>query len=105
MLNKLNSKRVRRERTTSIAETIKPYTVLSNDNWTCQICKCDTPKELRGTYDDNAPEVDHITPLALGGSHTYSNLQCLCRLCNILKGSMSNDSFIEWNQQHRGRAG
>jgi len=31
--------------------------------------------------------VDHIMPLALGGSNWPSNLQCLCPACNLSKGA------------------
>jgi len=31
-------------------------------------------------------EVDHIIPLAKGGTNTVDNYQLLCRACNIRKG-------------------
>lgn len=67
-------------------ETVNPFTVLERDGWRCQLCGVATPKGLRGTYDDRAPEVDHIIPLALGGEHSYRNCQCACRKCNLEKG-------------------
>lgn len=41
------------------------------------------------------PAADHIVPLAAGGSHTYDNTQCLCRLCNQLKSDMPMQTFAE----------
>ena len=35
----------------------------------------------------NPLTVDHIVPLALGGSNELHNLQVLCRSCNSLKGA------------------
>jgi hypothetical protein len=67
-------------------ERVDPIKILSRDKWTCQICGIKTPKELRGTIEDNAPEVDHIIPLAVGGPHVAYNLQCACRKCNYTKG-------------------
>lgn len=67
-------------------ETVNPFTVLERDGWRCQLCGVATPKRLRGTYDERAPEVDHIIPLALGGEHSYRNCQCACRKCNLEKG-------------------
>lgn len=66
-------------------ETVNPLVVLGRDKWTCQMCGVRTPKRLRGTYEDNAPEVDHIVPIAEGGEHSYCNTQCACRKCNIAK--------------------
>jgi predicted nucleic acid-binding Zn ribbon protein len=67
-------------------ETFSPLEVLRRDNWTCYICGVETPETLRGTYEDNAPEVDHIIPIAVGGAHSLDNVACACRRCNIQKG-------------------
>ena len=69
----------------SIAEPINPDSILERDKYRCYICGIKTPKKLRGTYEDNAPEVDHIIPLSKGGLHVESNLRCACRKCNGLK--------------------
>lgn len=69
------------------AERIDPIEVLEADGWRCYICGVDTPSELRGTYEPNAPEVDHVIPLAAGGKHIRSNLRCACRSCNGTKGA------------------
>ena len=66
-------------------ERIDPIEILARDKWRCRICGIDTPKGLRGTIEHNAPELDHIVPLAKGGSHTKGNVQCLCRSCNHFK--------------------
>ena len=75
-------------------EQFDPIDVLERDGWVCQACGCDTPKALRGTIDDNAPQLDHITPLAKGGEHTTANTQCLCRVCNILKSDKTMIEFM-----------
>jgi 5-methylcytosine-specific restriction endonuclease McrA len=74
-------------------EVVNPYTVFLRDGWRCQLCGCRTPGTLRGTYKPNAPELDHIVPLALGGDHTYANTQCACRQCNISKGASVRGQF------------
>lgn len=61
--------------------------VFERDRWICHICGCNTPKRKRGTMSMDAPELDHIVPIAAGGSHTYSNVACACKKCNIKKSS------------------
>ncbi len=66
---------------------VDPIDVLCRDKWKCHLCGKATPKRLRGTTDDRAPEVDHIIPLSSGGTHTTENLACACRACNRRKGA------------------
>jgi hypothetical protein len=78
------AKRRARERGAT-ADRIDPLKVFARDKWTCHLCGCKTPAKLRGTYEPNAPELDHIIPLAAGGAHTWSNVACCCRKCNGAK--------------------
>jgi len=66
-------------------ESFDPFEVFDRDNWHCKTCGVRTPKNKRGSFDDDAPELDHITPLSKGGVHTRANTQCLCRKCNGTK--------------------
>jgi hypothetical protein len=66
-------------------ERFDPFDVFERDGWRCHMCGIKTPKRLRGTYEDNAPELDHIVPLAAGGDHSRRNTACSCRKCNIAK--------------------
>jgi 5-methylcytosine-specific restriction endonuclease McrA len=56
----------------------------TRDRWICQLCGCRTLRQQRSTH-DRYPNVDHIVPLARGGTHTWSNVQLTCRKCNQLK--------------------
>ena len=47
----------------------------------------DTPRELRGKFQPNSPEIDHIIPLSRGGAHSVLNCACACRKCNGDKGN------------------
>lgn len=86
-VRKSREKAVRRMRIAQAAESIDPIKVFERDRWACQMCGIKTPKALRGTNDPKAPELDHVVALALGGSHTWANVQCACRRCNGLKGA------------------
>lgn len=60
----------------NIPQTVKTY-VLERDNYQCQSCgKKNTKSRLN---------IDHIIPLATGGSNDISNLQVLCSQCNQKK--------------------
>lgn len=69
------------------ADRIDPIKVFERDRWRCHLCGCKTPRRLRGTYEANAPELDHVVPLAAGGAHTWGNVKCACRKCNGSKAS------------------
>lgn len=68
-------------------EAIDPIRVFERDDWCCQLCHKRLRPEDRGTYKDEAPELDHVVPLAVGGSHTWGNVQLACRACNNAKGA------------------
>lgn len=69
------------------ADQIDPIKVFERDGWRCHLCGCKTPRHLRGTCEPNAPEMDHVIPLAAGGTHTWGNVKCSCRRCNGSKAA------------------
>jgi hypothetical protein len=60
------------------------WSILARDNWTC--CSCGRSSRKDGV----TLEVDHIQPRSLGGTDDPSNLQTLCRKCNIGKSNRDN---------------
>jgi 5-methylcytosine-specific restriction endonuclease McrA len=58
----------------------------------CAICQqpCSDPSVWSDwdglTWMPKAPTVDHIIPLASGGTHTWGNVQLACAACNSAKG-------------------
>lgn len=60
--------------------------VFERDGWKCQVCGRTTPQRLCGSTSQRAPELDHRVPFAMGGGHTWDNVQCACRECNARKG-------------------
>lgn len=71
----------------AVVERFDPVEVLERDGWRCHLCGIKTPKRLRGGYAPNAPELDHIVPIAAGGEHSRRNTACACRKCNGEKGA------------------
>jgi endogenous inhibitor of DNA gyrase (YacG/DUF329 family) len=65
-------------------EKFRDVDIFERDAWTCQICGQPVDREARG-YDLLAPSLDHIIPLARGGSHTKDNVRCVHFICNSLK--------------------
>ena len=80
------SKRRALVRTTQV-ENIDPIAVFNRDKWVCHLCRRKTLPSRRGTKDARAPELEHIVSLANGGTHTWGNVACACRGCNIAKGA------------------
>ncbi|MFE4867661.1 HNH endonuclease [Streptomyces sp. NPDC056682] len=62
------------------------YEILRRDNHTCRYCGATAP---------NVPlRVDHVTPVALGGTDTPDNLVTSCEPCNSGKSSATVDSAV-----------
>ena len=60
------------------------FEVLRRDNHTCRYCRAT----------DGPLTIDHVTPVALGGTDDPSNLVTACRDCNAGKASSSPDSAL-----------
>lgn len=58
------------------------FEVLKRDDYTCRYCRS-TENELT---------IDHVSPVALGGSDSPENLVAACRDCNYGKSSTSPDA-------------
>lgn len=81
-----SEKELRRKRLqNTYSELVRPEKVFNRDKWQCKICRCKVQK--KNIYKDNAAEIDHILPISLGGVHTYTNVQTLCRKCNLFKSN------------------
>jgi hypothetical protein len=60
--------------------------VFERDNFTCQYCG------FKGTPETLA--IDHITPVASGGTSEMSNLATACHNCNMIKGSRDLSDYL-----------
>lgn len=107
------NRRVRYHIVKSAVERIDRVRVFTLYNWHCALCGVHTPQSKIGTYSPNAPTLDHIIPLSKRGTHTYDNVQLLCRRCNChvknnkisventLGGVKSLDSYYPETSGHR----
>ncbi len=80
-----NAKRRARKRGAYV-EHVYRRRVFERDDWTCWLCGTSI---VRGV-DRNHPlsaTIDHVVPLARGGSHCYSNVRTAHRACNMAKGA------------------
>jgi 5-methylcytosine-specific restriction endonuclease McrA len=91
--SKRSGEKVRRMRLSRSRMKIDPLLVFARDKWRCHICRCRTPKRLRNTNHDRAPEQDHIVTVASDGLDTWENLRCCCRKCNLAKSDKSFGQF------------
>jgi len=66
--------------------------IFENQRGLCANCKAKLTKSGKQKY-----HVDHVMPLALGGSNWPSNLQCLCQKCNLSKGAKHPDDWAAEN--------
>jgi hypothetical protein len=67
-------------------ESVSRDTVLERDSWTCHLCAEPIPPEAAWP-DPLSASMDHVIPLAKGGSHTYDNVKSAHLTCNIRKGA------------------
>lgn len=58
--------------------------VFERDGWRCYLCNKALSQDVKVPNDD-APTIDHVIPLAKGGSHSMENLRACCFKCNYTK--------------------
>lgn len=76
-----------RRRTRKLQAPYEAFTreeIFARDGWTCGICHEAVDPGLAYPEPMSA-SIDHILPLAKGGSHTRANAQCAHWLCNSRK--------------------
>lgn len=56
----------------------------------CNYCRCELSFEDRRSW-----HIDHVVPLARGGTHELSNLVVACPPCNHSKGSKMLDEWLD----------
>lgn len=87
-----------RRKNASECDNITLDALINRDGLNCWICgePCDLEDSFwidKTFYAGNRyPSIDHVIPLAKGGTHTWDNVRVAHRICNSIKGdSVSND--------------
>lgn len=70
----------------AFVEDVDPFVVLDRDGWECHICGDAIDPELKSPA-LMSWSIDHVIPLAKGGTHGYSNCKAAHRVCNSRKGA------------------
>lgn len=67
-------------------EAVSRVKVFERDRWTCMLCGKPVSRSRKSPH-PMAPVVDHIIPVARGGTHEYKNVQCAHHGCNSKKSA------------------
>ena len=77
----------------AFVENVNRRHVFERDGWRCQLCRRMVDRS-KSVPHPKAPTLDHIIPLAQGGTHEPKNVQLACFLCNSIKGDrLANDQL------------
>jgi hypothetical protein len=79
--------RVKREGAAGSHTAADIQVILKSQNGLCVYCGID----ITGCY-----TVDHVVPLARGGTNWSSNIQLTCLSCNCSKHAKTHEEYIEW---------
>jgi 5-methylcytosine-specific restriction endonuclease McrA len=78
------NRRRARKRDAFVADVYRAR-IFERDGWRCQLCRRPVRRDL-AVPSSLAPVIDHIVPLARGGTHEPANVQCAHFMCNSIKG-------------------
>lgn len=82
----IDQRRDARKRGAATAVPVRRADIYERDSWKCGICGEAIDRDVKYPA-PGSPSLDHILPLALGGSHDPSNLQAAHLHCNVSKGA------------------
>ncbi|WP_353962043.1 HNH endonuclease [Mycolicibacterium houstonense] len=84
-MRRAHEERKRARKAGAYVEPVYRKRVFNRDGYRCHLCGKKTDQTKKVPH-PKAPTLDHIIPLASGGTHEPSNCRCACFLCNSLKG-------------------
>lgn len=74
----------RRRKVYSRGDTINALTLFNLFGWTCYLCREPIDKTRR-CPDWKAATIEHLTPISMGGTHTWDNVVPAHYKCNMEK--------------------
>ena len=83
---RLARQRRRATKTAAFVEPVYRQRIYERDRWRCRLCGKPV-KRTAVVPHPMAPTLDHIIPLAAGGTHEPSNVQCAHFICNSIKSA------------------
>ena len=66
--------------------SVSPQAIYERDQWRCQLCRRKVARH-KAVPHPMAPTLDHIIPLACGGTHEPTNVHTAHFICNARKGN------------------
>ncbi|WP_432794434.1 HNH endonuclease [Rhodococcus ruber] len=80
--NKLRRRAIKKA---AFVDNVSPRQVYERDRWRCHLCGKAINRRATAPH-PKAPTIDHIIPLAVGGTHEPANCRAAHFLCNAQKG-------------------
>lgn len=80
----------KRRKVYAMGDDIDALTLFNLFDWTCIICKGEIDSRRR-CPDWRAATIEHIVPIAKGGTHTWDNVGPAHYKCNMEKGDLYCD--------------
>lgn len=93
LMKAIERRRRRAMKMATLHVDIDPWAVYERDGWRCGICGRKVRRGLSFPHPMSA-SLDHIVPLASGGSHTWDNVQCAHFICNSRKGASEGGQLL-----------
>lgn len=90
VVHRASVKRVQKSRRRAVkrnayVEDVSPRRVFERDGYRCHLCRKKVRTDVVVPH-PRAATVDHVIPLASGGTHEMANCRTACFLCNAVKG-------------------
>lgn len=79
-------RRRRARKRSAVSEAYRARDIYERDGWRCHLCAKPLKRDATVPH-PRAPTIDHVVPLARGGSDTMDNVKAAHFLCNSKKGA------------------